>query len=87
MAEQGLKLEQNQTRPTTRQTVSFILRSRRRNDTQREATAKSLDLIDEISGALTRAIQNRASVATDVPQTAQEVRQIERLSTRRDLHN
>ena len=78
MAEQGFKLEQNATRPTTRQKVSFILRSRRRNGGQREATTKSLDLIDEISGALARAVQNRASVATHVPQSAQEVRQIKR---------
>ncbi|MGA8940226.1 MAG: hypothetical protein WB439_13775 [Acidobacteriaceae bacterium] len=78
MAEQGFKLEPNQTRPTTKQKVGFVLRSRRRNDTQREATTRSLDLIDEMSGALTRAIQNRASVATHVPQTAQEVRQIKR---------
>jgi hypothetical protein len=78
MAEPGFKLEQNQTRPTTKQKVSFILRSRRRNDSQREATTKSMDVIDEISGALARAVQNRASVATHVPQTAQEVRRIKR---------
>jgi hypothetical protein len=78
MSQQGFKLETSQTRPTTRQKVSFILRSRRRNETQREATTRSLDLIDEASGALARAVQNRASVATHVPQTPQEVRQIKR---------
>ena len=77
MAESGFKLEQNQTRPTTKQKVSFTLRSRR-NDRQREAMTKSLDLIDEISGALTRAVQNRASMATHVPRTLREVRQIKR---------
>lgn len=78
LAQQGFKLEHDQTRPTTKQKVTFILRSRRRNDSQREATNRSLELIDEMSGALTRAVQNRASLATHVPQTAAEVRQIKR---------
>lgn len=74
----GFKLEPNRTRPTMRQQVRFILRARGLGKSQREASEKSVGLIDERIGEIARAIYDRASVATHVIETKAEVAQIKR---------
>ncbi len=77
-AQPGFKLEQAQTKPTMKQKVKFVLTSRGKNKTQRESTEKSASLVEELSGEITRAIYNRASVAAHVHESKREVEQIRR---------
>jgi hypothetical protein len=74
----GFKLEENQTKPTMKQKVRFVLTSRDRNKTQRDATEKSVDLIESLVGEVARATYNRASLATHVETTRSEVHRIKR---------
>jgi hypothetical protein len=74
----GFKLEPGRTRPTMKQQVRFILRARGLGKSQREASEKSVGLIDERIGEIARAIYERASVATHVVETKAEVAQIKR---------
>lgn len=78
MAVAGFKLEANQHRPTTRQKVQYVLSSRGRKKVQRETAEKALRLADELTGELTRAIYNQASLATHVQQSKDEVVRIKR---------
>jgi hypothetical protein len=74
----GFKLEPNQGKPTMKQKVKFILSSRGAGNTRRESTEKSAALIEELSGEVTRAVYNRASLATHVQESKNEVSQIKR---------
>jgi hypothetical protein len=74
----GFKLEDKQTKPTMKQKVRFILVTRDRNKTQREAAEKSVDLIESLAGEVTRAVYNRASLATHVETARKEVQQVKR---------
>jgi hypothetical protein len=78
MARSGFKLEPNQSKPTMKQKVRFVLSSRGAGATQRESTEKSAALIEELSGEVTRAVYNRASLATHVQESRHEVGQIKR---------
>jgi hypothetical protein len=78
MAQVGFKLEADQTKPTMKQKVGFVLKSRGTNKTIRTAAEQSLSLIDELSGQVMRAVYNRASLATHVQQSKTEVRKIKR---------
>jgi predicted pPIWI-associating nuclease len=78
MQQQGFALEENQTRPTMKQKVRFVLASRGRNKTQRESAERSLALIDELTGEIMRAIYNRASLATHVQGSKREVQRVKR---------
>lgn len=78
MKQDGFKLEAGRTRPTMKQQVRFILKSRGLGKSQRESTEKSLALIDELVGDVTRAVYDRASVATHVLETKDEVSRIKR---------
>jgi hypothetical protein len=78
MQQQGFVLEQNQTRPTMKQKVRFVLASRGRNKTQRESAERSMSLIDELTGEIMRAIYNRASLATHVEESKREVQRVKR---------
>ena len=77
-AQPGFKLEPGQTKPTMKQKVRFVLTSRGLNKSQRESTEKSLALIEERTGEVARAVYNRASVATHVQESRQEVQKIKR---------
>jgi hypothetical protein len=77
-AQAGFKLESGQTRPTMKQKVRFVLTSRGRNKTQRDAAEKSLALIEELSGEVMRAVYNRASLATHVQGSKGEVATVKR---------
>lgn len=77
-SQEGFKLESGRTRPTMKQQVRFVLKSRGRNKSQRDASEKSVALVDERIGEVTRAVYDRASVATHVVETKAEVAQIKR---------
>jgi hypothetical protein len=74
----GFKLEGEQSRPTMKQKVRFILLSRDRNKTQRDTAEKSVDLIESLAGEVARAVYNRASLATHVETARKEVQQVKR---------
>jgi hypothetical protein len=78
IGQKGFKLEEKQSRPTMKQKVAFILSSRGAGKTQRSAAEKSARFIDELSGEVTRAVYDRASLATHVQQSKKEVEQIKR---------
>ena len=72
------KLEKDTTGPTMKQKVVFILRSRGRKKPQQDSIKKSMDLIESFTGALTRTIYNRASLATHLETSRTEVQRIKR---------
>lgn len=78
IGEAGFKLEQNQTKPTMKQKVRYILKSRNLNDTKRIPAEKSVEMVDEIIGQMARAVYNRASLSTHLQTTKNEVTQIKR---------
>lgn len=78
ISEPGFKLEQNQTKPTMKQKVRYILKNRNLNDTKRIPAEKSVEMVEEIIGQIARATYNRASLATHVETTKQEVYQVKR---------
>jgi len=74
----GFRLEPGQSHPTMKQKVGFVLKSRGRGKSQRDATEKSVALIEELVAEIARAVYNRASVATHVLETREEVGRIKR---------
>jgi Predicted pPIWI-associating nuclease len=72
------KREEHQAKPTMKQKVRYVLTSRDRNRTQMTSAEKMLGLIEELSGEVMRAVYNRASLATHVHQSKNEVRKIKR---------
>jgi hypothetical protein len=78
MGQTGFKSEQCQNKPTMKQKVRFILRSRGTSKTQREVAENSLDLVESLTGEVARSIYNRASLATHVETTRNEVLKIKR---------
>jgi hypothetical protein len=72
------KREEDQSKPTMKQKVRYILTSRERNKTQMASAEKMLGLIEELSGEAMRAVYNRASLATHVHQSKAEVHKIKR---------
>lgn len=78
MSQPGFKLERGRSGPTMKQKVRFVLKSRGRNKSQRDSSEKSIGLVDDRIGEVTRAVYDRASVATHVVETREEVAQIKR---------
>jgi hypothetical protein len=76
MAASGFTLEPDQTGPTMKQKVRFILRSRQVPGGARRTPEDSVSLIEELTGSLARASYNRGSIATHVASTQNEVRQL-----------
>jgi hypothetical protein len=76
MASPGFRLEAEQTRPTMRQKVRFILHSRGSTKTAAGTTEKAAVLVDELTASLVRSVYERASLATHVPAAPAEVRRI-----------
>ena len=74
----GFKLEKDTTGPTMKQKVVFILRSRGKKKLQQDSIKKSMDVIESFTGALTRTIYDRASLATHLETSRTEVQQIKR---------
>ncbi|MCH8039814.1 MAG: hypothetical protein IH977_05640 [Nitrospinae bacterium] len=74
----GFKLEKDTSGPTMKQKVVFILKSRGRKKPQQASIKDSLDLIDGLTGDITRTIYNRGSVATHLETSRAEVQKIKR---------
>ncbi|MDI9434279.1 MAG: hypothetical protein QM570_21385 [Planctomycetota bacterium] len=72
----GFKLEKDQTKPTMKQKMRYILRSRGKNKTVSEAPEKAVEIVEEMVGALARSVYNRSSLSTHVGTTKQEVQQV-----------
>jgi hypothetical protein len=77
-AQPWYKPEDKQTKPTMKQKTRYILASRGRQKTQRVTPEKLTGLVEELSGEVTRAVYDRASLATHVQQSKREVQQVKR---------
>jgi len=76
MAAPGFRLERDRTRPTQKQKVRYILRSRRLSEAARSAPEEAAALVEELTGSLARASYERGSLSTHVASTENEVRQL-----------
>ena len=74
----GFKLEKDTSGPTMKQKVVFILKSRGRKKPQQDSIKNSLDLIDGLTGDITRTIYTRGSIATHLETSRAEVQKIKR---------
>jgi methyl-accepting chemotaxis protein len=74
----GFKFEDDKRKPTTKQKVRYLLSSRGRNKTQRETVEKFTILVEELTGEVSRAVYNHASLASHVQQSKNEVQKLKR---------
>jgi hypothetical protein len=74
----GFSLEKDRKLPTMKQKVRFVLKSRGLNQTRSGVAEKALELIDSLCGDIARAIYDRASLATHVETSHDEVLQLKR---------
>jgi hypothetical protein len=72
----GFTLESNQSKPTMRQKVRFILASRGKGKTQTAPAEHSTAIVEQSVGALARSVYDRSSLSTHVGTTKQEVQQV-----------
>ena len=72
----GFKLEPEQTGPTMRQKVRFILKSRNRPNPAIVPAETATDVVDELTASLVRSVYTRASMSTHVSSGLEEVRRI-----------
>jgi hypothetical protein len=76
MKAKGFKLEKNQTKPTQKQKVRHILRSRQVSTTARKTPEESVLLVEELTASVARASSERSSLSTHIASTEREVRQL-----------
>jgi hypothetical protein len=76
MATPGFKLEKNQSKPTQKQKVRHILRSRNMPSAARKTPEDTVLLVDELTSSVARASYERSSLSTHVASTQREVRQL-----------
>lgn len=76
--EAGFKFETDQTKPTMKQKVRYILKQREVNETMRAPTEKSTEMVDELLGQIARATYSRASLSTHLKTTKAEVLKVKR---------
>lgn len=76
MATPGFKLEGDQTRPTQRQKVRFILRARRASAHAVATAEASLETLDEGIAVLARLTYQRSNLSTHAPTDATEIRRL-----------
>jgi hypothetical protein len=74
----GFHLEENQTKPTQRQKVRFILRARRSTSAAITVAETSLVTVDEAVAALARSTYTRSAVSTHARTNIAEVRNLKR---------
>ena len=72
----GFKLEKGHNKPTQKQKVRFILRSRGVAKTATKAPESSVGLVDELVASLARASYDRSSISSHVATERSEVLQI-----------
>ncbi len=75
-SQSNFKLEKDQTKPTMKQKVRYILKSRGKNKSQTETPESAVALVEERVGALARSVYNRSSISTHISTSKQEVQQI-----------
>jgi hypothetical protein len=73
----GFKLERGQTKPTHKQKVRHILRSRDVPATARKAPEETTTLVEELTASVARASYQRTSVSTHIVTARAEVRATE----------
>lgn len=78
MKQPGFKLEIDRSGPTMKQKVRYVFNSRARSKAERDAAERTANLVDELTGDVTRAIYNRASVALHIQRSREEVLRIKR---------
>lgn len=78
MKQSWFRPEKDQKLPTMKQKVKFVLSSRGKNKTQRDAAEKTVELIEALSGDIARAVYNRASLSTHLETSKQEVERLKR---------
>jgi hypothetical protein len=78
MGQSWYKQEPGTSGPTMRQKVKFVLSARGKTKTQQGVAERSIDLIDGLCGAVTRAVYTNASLSTHVQTTRSEVCQMKR---------
>lgn len=74
----GFHLEADQTKPTQRQKVRYILRARRSSSASVTVAETSLDAVDEAVAVLARSTYQRGSVSTHVGTTSAEIKSLKR---------
>jgi hypothetical protein len=72
----GFKLEKDRTRPTMKQKVRFILKSRGLGKTALASPEASTQRIEDSAGVLARSVYNRGSVSTHLSAQREEVLQL-----------
>lgn len=72
----GFRYESGRTKPTQKQKVRHILRSRNASQTARKAPEDAVELIEALTGDLARSSYERSSLSTHVATTQREVRQL-----------
>jgi hypothetical protein len=77
-AQPGFAVEEGQTKPTMKQKMRHVLKSRDRNKSRRDSAEKAMELADSLAGDVMRAVYSRASLATHVQASKAEVKKIKR---------
>ena len=72
----GFKLEAGRTKPTQKQKVRYILKSRGLSKTAINAPEDSVSIIEELTASLARSTYERSSFSTHVATARQEVEQV-----------
>jgi hypothetical protein len=75
-ADSGFKLEKGQTKPTQKQKVRYVLRSRGIGRTARQSPEDTASLVDELTAKVTRGSFERSNLSTHIASEAKEVRQL-----------
>jgi hypothetical protein len=75
-ASDGFKLEKGRQKPTQKQKVRYILRSRGVSGTARQTPESSASLVDELTASVTRASFERGNLSAHIASTEQEVRRL-----------
>ena len=78
VAQPGFALEPGQGQPTMKQKAHYILALRGRSKRKRTLAVKSIELVDTLTGEITRAVYNEASLATHVEASRAEVLKLKR---------
>lgn len=73
MAESNFKLEKEQTRPTMRQKVRFILKKRGLSASASKSPEGAAEAVDEIVGGFVRSVYTRSAISAHTPTDRAEV--------------
>ena len=76
ISQEKFRFEKDQKKPTMKQKVQYILKSRGKKKSQTEAPESAVALVEERVGALARSVYTRSSVSTHISTSKQEVLQI-----------